>query len=86
MVTRIVPLTTTRPIVEQDATLSVEAREWTQAITDQAIIIGTGSPEGAIEANQTGLFMNDAGTTGSILYIKRDADILGDTTKGWVLV
>ncbi len=87
MVTRVVPLTTTRPIVEEDRTLSLEAREWMQAITDQAVIIGTGSPEGLIDAPQTAMFMDDAGTAGNILYIKRDVDDgAGDPKFGWILV
>jgi hypothetical protein len=30
--------------------------------------------------------MDDAGTAGAILYIKRDTDIAGDKTQGWILV
>ena len=50
------------------------------------MIVGTGSPEGVIDAPQTANYMDDAGTAGNIKYIKRDADIAGDSTKGWILV
>ena len=87
MITRVVPLTTARPIIEEDGTQSLETREWTQAITDQSVIFGTGTPEGVVEANVTAMYMDDAGTAGNILYVKRDADDgLGDPTKGWILV
>lgn len=55
-------------------------------LADLDIEIGTGDPEGVVEANQSKLYMDSAGTVGAILYIKRDADISGDSTKGWVLV
>ncbi|MCK5609378.1 hypothetical protein KAR91_46325 [Candidatus Pacearchaeota archaeon] len=85
MVTFVAPLTTTRTVIEEDGSLTQEARDWMQTITDQAVIIGTGSPESVVEANVTAMYMDDAGTAGSILYVKRDADIGGDATQGWIL-
>jgi len=59
---------------------------WIEAITSRQIISGTGTPEGNIEAMQFSLYMDETGTAGNILYIKRDADIAGDKSKGWILV
>ena len=50
------------------------------------MIIGTGSPEGVVVAIQGSIYMDDAGLTGAILYVKRDSDILGDSSEGWILV
>lgn len=50
------------------------------------IIIGTGSPEGVVEARRGRQYMDDAGTTGTILYIKKLSDIGGDKKQGWILV
>ena len=86
MVTRVTPPTTTRPIVDEKGEMSQEMRTWTQVITNQALIIGTGSPETVVEAGQGSFYMSDTGTSGSILYIKRDDNITGDRTKGWILV
>lgn len=86
MVTRVTPPTTTRPIVDEGGEMVQEMRTWTQVITSQALIVGTGSPETVIEAGQGARYMNDAGTAGNIEYIKRDDDISGDRTKGWILV
>lgn len=87
MVTRVTALTTTRPIVETSGESSQEMRSWAQLITDRALIISTGSPEGVIDAPQGSMYMDDAGTAGNILSVKRDADDgLGDKTKGWILV
>ena len=47
---------------------------------------GSGSPEGVIEASIKRFYMDTGGSAGSILYIKKLADVGGDRTKGWILV
>ena len=79
-------LTSTRPLVDENRNASQEMRGWAQAITNLSMVIGTGTPETFIEAIRGALYMDDAGTAGSILYVKRDSDIAGDKTKGWILV
>lgn len=86
MVTRVAPPSTTRPIVNEDGTPSTQTRIWMETLTNRALIISTGSPEGVVEANQGAEYMDDAGVAGAIKYIKRDADVTGDKTKGWILV
>lgn len=86
MVTRAPELSTDRPIIEDDGSLTVQSRTYFRALTDQALIISTGSPEGVIEAVRGANYMDDAGAPGNIKYIKRDNDIAGDKTKGWILV
>lgn len=49
-------------------------------------IIGSGSPEGVVSAEQGMLYINTAGGAGTVLYVKRDGDISRDPTKGWILV
>jgi hypothetical protein len=61
-------------------------RNWTKNITEQSVIVGEGSPEGVVQAVLTAQYMDSLGSTGSILYIKLVNDIMGDTTKGWILV
>lgn len=55
-------------------------------VTKLGVIVGTGSPEAVVEAEIGQLYMNDAGTAGSILFIKRDDSIGGDFSQGWILV
>ena len=57
-----------------------------QQLVELDIREGSGSPESVIEAKPRTLYMDTAGTAGSILYIKRDADISGDRKQGWILV
>jgi hypothetical protein len=75
-----------QPVVESNGTMADPFRLWTQRITDLQILTGSGSPEGVVSAPITTLYMNTAGTAGSILYIKRDTDISADPTRGWILV
>jgi hypothetical protein len=49
---------------------------------DHEILIGTGSPEGVVEADPTRLYMDDAGSSGSVLYIKQT----GTGNTGWIAV
>ena len=83
-------LTNDRPMIEEDATPSFDLRDWAKNITDevnfQEIATGTGTPETVLSAAVTKLYMDDAGTSGNVLYIKKLADIGGDDTQGWILV
>jgi hypothetical protein len=75
-----------QPIVENDGTMAEPFRFWAQQVTGLQILTGSGSPEGVVSAPITTLYMNTAGTAGSILYVKRDAAIGTDPTTGWILV
>ena len=87
METRIPLLGTERPIVEKDGSLTSQSRLFFGAIFRQALIVGTGSPEGVVSASIGATYMDDAGTTGAISYIKRDADDgAGDSSIGWILI
>jgi hypothetical protein len=74
------------PIVDKDGRMAPRTYNWMLDVTNLAIITGNGSPEGVVVAQQSRLYMNTAGTAGSILWIKRDADIGGDRSQGWILV
>lgn len=86
MVSRVVPPSPLKPFLDENGALSSEARAWTQIITLRALIIGTGSPNGIIEAVQGAEYMDDTGTAGNIKYIKRDSDVGGDKSLGWYLI
>ena len=87
MADRIPLISTDRPIVEDDGSLTSQSRLFFGAIFRQALIIGTGSPEGVVIASIGASYMDNTGPAGAILYIKLDADDgAGDTSKGWILV
>lgn len=79
-------LNVAQPIVEPDGTMAQPFRQFTQDASLSIPIVGTGSPEGVVEARQYSLYINSAGTTGSIEYRKMLPDIGGDITQGWVAV
>lgn len=81
----IIPPTPSVGIVDNEGRMQQEFLLWTQ-IASSPIITGSGSPEGVVSAEVSRLYMDVTGSSGSILYIKRDAGISGDSTQGWVLV
>lgn len=74
------------PVVDSTGRPTNELNLFSEAVSKMPIIPGTGSPEGVVEALETRLYMDTAGTTGAILYIKRFNDIGGDRKFGWILV
>ncbi len=74
-----------QPITILKGLMTQVFRTWTQQVTKAVTLTGTGSPEGVVQASQGQQYMDDNGVAGAILYVKRDADIGGDRTKGWIL-
>ena len=79
-------LNAAQPIVQPDGTMAQPFRQFTQDASLSIPIVGSGSPEGVVEARQYSLYINSTGTTGSIEYRKLKPEIGGDVTKGWVAV
>lgn len=79
-------LNAAQPIVEPDGTMAQPFRQFTQDASLSIPIVGSGSPEGLVEARQYSLYIDSTGTSGSIEYRKMQPDIGGDVTQGWVAV
>lgn len=75
-----------RKIAQIDGNSSAQMFLWIDQITQLSPKSGVGSPEGVVFGVQNVLYTDTTGATGSVLYVKRDASIAGDTTKGWILV
>lgn len=82
----ILPPQSIAAIVDKNGQMEQRFRSWTQEVSRLAIIEGAGSPEGVVQALPTSLYMDNAGASGSVLYIKQKADIAGDRSQGWILV
>lgn len=78
--------TQNRIIVDEDGMTTQEFVIWLAQVTDLQIATGAGSPEGVLVALIGKEYMDTAGIAGAIKYIKRDADVAGDKSKGWILV
>ena len=72
-------------IVDDSGRQTQEFNDWINGVDRSLIIVGAGSPEGVVTATIVQEYMDSAGTAGAIKYIKRDADIAGDLSKGWIL-
>lgn len=79
-----IPIVNEKGYMEQPYNLFIN--DLVNLINFLELLTGSGSPEGVVEAEPTKLYMDTAGTAGAILYIKRDADIGGDKSQGWILV
>ena len=82
----ITPLSPVYPVINSGGQMSQQMRSWAQAVTQLQIVSGIGSPEGVVKASPKQVYMDESGTSGSILYIKRDDNIGGDTSQGWILI
>ena len=69
-----------------DGKLTERALKLIQLLVQLDILEGAGSPETVVEAKVRTLYMDTAGSAGSIMYVKKLADISGDRTKGWILI
>jgi len=81
----ITPIDSNTPIVNGGVMSDVFQR-WMNQVTRNDLLIGTGSPEGVIEAQIGREYMDDTGLAGAVKFIKQLPDIAGDRTKGWVAV
>jgi len=79
-------LNVAQPIVQDDGTMSQAFRQFTQDASLSIPIVGSGSPEGVIEAAQYSLYLDSSGGASAIQYRKMQPQIGGDRTKGWILV
>lgn len=84
--TNILPPLSIEPVVDGTGLMNQEMRSWTEDVSNLYIRSGEGSPEGFVSARQATMYMDTNGTSGSILYIKKDDQVNGDRTLGWVLV
>lgn len=74
------------PIVDENGVMNDTFQRWVNDVSNEGLIIGTGTPEGNIIANVGREYLDQAGSAGAVKFIKQIADIAGDRTKGWVAV
>lgn len=82
----IVTYSSTVPIVTPEGIPSDVFNFWIRQVTDRGLYIGTGSPEGVLEAQQGAEYLDETGIAGAVKYIKQVSAIAGDRTKGWVAI
>ena len=81
MVNRVIAPASQKKITENNLQ-TLEARSFFQQLAKRVSIIGSGNPEGAVEATQGAIYV-DEDSSSTTLYVKRLNDIGGDKTQGW---
>lgn len=77
-------LVVTEPVVEADDTASQVFRTWAQKVSNSVPIVGSGTPEGVLEAPQYSVYVDETTATAPTVYRKMLTDIGGDRSKGWI--
>ncbi len=80
------PLSAAKAIVDDRGVMARQMRTFMNAVSRLFMLTGSGSPEGIVEARQRRLYLDTAGTAGSILYIKQVDSVTRDKKLGWILV
>lgn len=79
-------LPATLRLVDESGLPSQTARAWEQRVSKTVPIVGTGTPEGVVEAPQYQFYVDETTPTAPVLYIKTQPEIGGDRTKGWASI
>ena len=74
------------PIVDPQGMMTQRLYLYLSELERWVPIIGSGSPEGVVEAPLHSLYIDESGGAGSIEYRKMSSDIAGDRTMGWLAV
>ncbi len=75
-----------QPIVDSSGKMSQAFRSYTLEASLSIPIVGTGSPEGVVEARQFQLYLDSTGASGAIEYRKMISEIGGNRKLGWILL
>lgn len=74
------------PVVDSNGLMNDAFQIWVSRMTSLDLLVGTGSPEGAIEAIVGREYLDQTGAAGAVKFIKQLADIGGDKSQGWVAI
>ena len=75
-----------QPIVKQDGTMSDPFSLWASMVSNNLPIVGTGSPEGVVEAPQYSLYIDEAVPLVPVQYRKMLPEISSDRKNGWAVI
>ena len=73
-------------VVDDKGRPTQELHLFSVAVAKNQLIIGTGSPEGIIEAQVGQEYLDTTGAPGAVKYIKQLNDIGGNRKLGWVAI
>ena len=73
-----------QPIVDDNATMEQAFRTWTIRVTNSLLHVGTGSPEGILEAPQYSRYIDETVPAVPEEWIKMIPEIAADRRNGWI--
>ena len=79
-------LSGTQSIVDDAGLPEQVFREWALRTANTMVIVGTGTPEGVLEAAQYTLYVDEAVPLTPVQYRKMLPEVGGDRSKGWAVV
>lgn len=79
-------LNASQPITNDNGEMEQTFRSWALEVSNNLPLVGTGSPEGVIEAAQYSLYIDKTTPLNPVQYRKMLSDIGGNRTKGWAVV
>jgi|TARA_R110002095_G_scaffold136730_2_gene118378 hypothetical protein len=79
-------LNASQPITNNNGEMEQTFRSWALEVSNNLPLVGTGSPEGVIEAAQYSLYIDKTTPLSPVQYRKMLSDIGGNRTKGWAVV
>ncbi len=71
------------PIVGESGRMQPVFKAWVREVTKLNPIIGTGTPEGVVTADQYSLYIDEAVPLTPVEYRKMLPNIGGDDSQGW---
>ena len=76
-------LNSSQPITDDKGAITSVFRSWANLVSNNLPLVGTGTPEGALEAPQYSLYIDESTPLSPVQYRKMLPDVSGDRTKGW---
>lgn len=73
----------TNKAVDADGRLTNVFRVYLNSLALSVPIVGTGSPEGVVSAQQYSLYIDESTPSAPVQYRKMLANISGDDSQGW---
>jgi hypothetical protein len=79
-------LSGTQPLVDENGLPEQAFREWALRVSNDMVLVGTGTPEGVITAAQYTLYVDETDPAIPVSYRKMLPEIGGDRSQGWAVV
>ncbi len=81
-----IKLNANQKIVNDDGSPTNVFLQYLLKISESVVIVGTGTPEGAVQAPQYSVYVDEAVPLTPVTYRKMLPEVGGDRSKGWAVV